>query len=230
MIQTLLIAMLFVLVASNAVAQDNLLSNSNLNSELAPWTATLSGAPDPVGSGSITWAGLINSDNVMNGSGSAQVALSAPSTTTPANASSGFRQCVALPDPLFPAAPTHVTSANYGAHFLIPATGNASDGLANATIEVRFFSDGNCSAFIPGAGGTQGMVLTSLALNDIVWYELEESNLSMPSGAVTASSAEVRAFLRTTGTTSNRYIAYFDRIFLAINGGLPVELVRFSVD
>ncbi len=214
------------LIPISALTQ-NLTSNPNLNSEITPWTVTLSSAPDPTGIGSTIWTSTFNDDNQMNGSGSAHVQLSTlplPASPTPANASSGLRQCVALPD-----APTAVMSVNYGAHFLIPTSGNPVVGLANATIEIRLFSDGNCLDFIPGTGGSQGLDLNG-ALSDTNWYEVEDSNFPMPGGAVIASSAEIRTFLRTTDATGDDYLAFFDHIFLALNGGLPVELMHFSVE
>lgn len=182
-----------------------------MDSELAPWTATLSVAPDPNGFGSANWINTHNDDNIMNGSGSVQIQLSLPlASPNSVNASSGFRQCVTLPD-----APVTVMSANYGAHILIPVNGNPVTGFANASIEVRFFTDGNCLSFIPGAGGNQGMDLNG-TLSDSDWYVLEDSSFFMPNGGITASSAELRGFLRTTDTTSEEYIAFFDHIFLAL--------------
>ena len=212
------------MISPIALAQ-NLSENPNLNSELTPWTPTLSSAPDPAGNGFVNWTNTFNDDNLMNGSGSAHVQLlTSVAPASPANASSGIRQCIILPG-----APTTVMSAKYGAHFLIPSTGNPAVGLANATIEIRFFSDGNCLDFIPGTGGSQGLDLNG-ALSDTDWYELEDSNFPMPSGGVVAASAEIRTFLRTTDATNDDYLAFFDHIFLALNGTLPVELIQFTVD
>ena len=106
-------------------------------------------APDPVATGSATWTDTKNLDNVLNGSGSSDTTLAAVAAQ-PANAAFGIRQCVTLPD-----APVTVTEANYEASFLAPATGNPADGLGNATVGVRFYSDTNCTAFIAGAGGSR---------------------------------------------------------------------------
>ena len=223
-IVTLKITLLLILISSKAFSQNTTI-NPNLNSDLTPWNATLSVAPDPNGFGSVSWTNIHNNDNIMNGSGSAQVQLSTPPVPpNPANASSGFQQCIVFPSP-----PVSVMTAKYGTHVLIPLTGNPVNGSANASIEVRFFSDGNCLDFIPGAGGNQGKEFNG-ALSDADWYVLEDNSLVMPNGAISASSAEVRGFLRTTGTSSDNYIAFFDHVFLALNGSLPVELLHFSID
>ncbi|MFK8012201.1 MAG: hypothetical protein AB8B80_09190 [Marinicellaceae bacterium] len=214
------ILLIFIVIPSTVMSQ-NITINPNINSELQPWVAFLSVAPDPNGTGSVNWTGSQNNENVMNGSGSAQVQLEPPIFV---NASSGFRQCIELPN-----APVSVMVAKYGTHVLIPQTGNPMSGVANASIEVRFFSDANCSSFIPGAGGNQGRIFDGI-LSDTDWYIIEDNSLSMPNDSIVASSAEVRGFLRATEASSEEYVAYFDHVFLALNGNLPVELIQFSVD
>lgn len=199
-----------VLAAAPLPAQD-IVTNSNLAGGLAPWVPHASAAPDPPATGSVTWTNTHNDDNVADGTGSAWVQLDGQ-TAQPANASVGIRQCVVLP-----AEPTYLTSASYSAHFLAPATGNPTDGLADVAVEVRFHSDSSCSAFIPGAGGSQGYRLTAAALSDTVWHEIGDPGLTMPNSSVAASSVEVRAFVRIAGPTDNPYQVYFDRIRLSLN-------------
>jgi len=196
----------------------NQVANPDFDSTLAPWAGVASSAPDPVGSGTASWTSAHNLDN-QPGSGSADTTL-AGQPGQPANASFGIRQCVALPG-----APVTVTEASYEASFLARAADNPADGLASATVEVRFFSDTACTSFIPGAGGSQGVRLTSGSiLDDTQWWTIGDAQFLPPGGAIAASSAEVRAFLRTVATTSNGYHVFLDRILLTLNGTTPVEL------
>jgi len=218
---------IFVMVWLPAVAPvsaQNIVTNSNLIASLEPWTQEASTTPDPSATGSASWTNVFNDDNTADGTGSAWIQLTGV-PGQPANASIGIRQCVPLP-----LAPVDVASASYGAHFLAPATGNPIDGLANATVEVRFYSDADCSTFIPGTGGSQGYRLTSAALSDTVWYEIGDWNLAMPGTPVVASSAEVRVFVRTLASTDNGYQVYFDRIWMSLNGTVPVELSKFEIE
>lgn len=202
----------------------NVLQNSTFEQSLTPWQGAASSAPDPIATGSATWTNTRNLDNVPSGSGSSNTLLAA-AAGQPAKAAFGIRQCVALPG-----APFTVTQANYEASFLAPATGNPTDGRANATVEVRFFADAACSAFIPGAGGSQGVDLAAGLLSDTQWYTIGDAAFVPPGGSVSASSAEVRAYLRTTATTGNAYRAYFDQVVLSLNGTTPVELLHLQVE
>lgn len=220
---TLVTLTLCVAAAMPALAQ-NQLQNSTFESVLPPWAGAASAAPDPVATGAAVWTNTHNLDNLPGGSGSSDTLIDAVAAQ-PANASFGIRQCAALPG-----APLTVTEANYNASFLAPATGNPSDGMANASIEVRFFSDASCATFISGAGGSQGIDLTPAVLSDTQWYTIGDPQFLPPGGSIQASSVEVRAFVRTVGTTSNAYRVYFDWIVVSLNGTTPVELQRFSIE
>jgi hypothetical protein len=216
-------SLLLTALAATAMAQ-NTLQNSTFEGTLAPWVGAPSAPPDPVASGTALWTDTRNLDNVLNGSGSSDTTLAA-AAAQPANASFGIRQCVTLPS-----APVTVTEANYEASFLAPATGNPVDGLANATIEVRFFSDAACATFVPGAGGSQGVDLGPSLLSDTQWYVIGDPIFVPPGGSIVASSAEVQAYIRTVSTTSNAYRAFFDHIVLSLNGTTPVELQHFGIE
>lgn len=211
------------LACTGSVQAQNVVQNATFDAALSPWSPSGSLAPDPVASGTASWTLLHNLDN-LPGSGSVDTALAA-SPFQPANASFGLRQCVALPG-----APVTVTQANYEASFLA-VTSNPADGLANATVEVRFFSDASCTAFIPGAGGSQGVDLSpSLPLSDTAWYTIGDPSFLPPGGSIVASSAEVRAYVRTTGNTSNGYQVFYDLIVLSLNGTTPVALQHFGIE
>lgn len=195
--------------------------NGNLDTQLAPWTAWLSAAPDPVGSGAApTWTAtpdLLGSTV----SGSAQIAIN---TATPAlNAKSGFAQCVNF------AVPTSVTFVNYGFHFWVPST-TVRDGSISVTSEIRLFSGAGCSGFL--SGGTQAQSLTAAGVPAQTWYSVGDTNFTPPGAPVMAASAEVRGYLRQNGTapTTTTYAIQFDRSLLVLNNTTPVELTRFSVE
>lgn len=210
-------------LAAPALAQ-NALQNSVFDVSLVPWTGVASAAPDPVATGGAIWTNTRNLDNVLNGSGSSDTTLAAAAAQA-ANASFGVRQCVTLPS-----APVTVTQANYEASFLAPSTGNPTDGLANATVEVRFFSDTACATFVSGAGASQGVDLGAALLSDTQWYTIGDPVFVPPGGSIVASSAEVHAFIRTVSTTSNAYRAFFDQIVLSLNGTTPVQLQQFEIE
>ena len=211
-------ATLFALAAP-AFAQ-NTVQNPNFATDLAPWTLFVSAPPDPVGSGSATWTAAQDAGDALGVSGAAQVGLDA--SPTAAHAAAGIHQCVPF------AQPTSVLQANYGARFKIPA-GDAVDGSVGATVEIRFFSDAACTQFIPGAGGTQGRAIVAGVPDDGFWYSAGDPAFQLPAGAM-AQSAEVRASLRKLGSSNQPYVAYFDDIFLSLNGSVPVSLQGFDVD
>jgi hypothetical protein len=218
------LAIVAVLASASSGTAQNRVTNSTFDSGLAPWTTFSSAAPDPTGTGAASWTGARNLDNVP-GSGSSDTTLTAVAAR-PANAAFGIRQCVTLPG-----APVVVTEARYQASLLARATGNPTDNRGNATVQVRFFSDASCATFIPGAGGSQGVNLTTGAiLNDTQWWTIGDAQFLPPGGSITTSSAEVRAFVRTVNTTSNGYEVFFDQIVLSINGTTPVELSRFEIE
>lgn len=206
-------------LAAPALAQ-NIVENPNFAVELPPWTLFVSAPPDPVGSGTATWTAAQDVDDAFGSSGAAQLGLDATPAT--AHAAAGIRQCVAF------AQPTTVMQANYGARFKIPAS-DAANGSVAASVEIRFFSDAACAQFIPGAGGTQGRAIVADVPDDGFWYSAGDPAFQLPVNAL-AQSAEVRASLRKLGSSNQPYVAYFDDIFLSLNGSVPVSLQSFDVD
>lgn len=205
-------------LAAPALAQ-NTVQNPNFTTDLPPWTLFLSAAPDPVGGGSAVWTAAQDAGGALGSSGAAQVGLDA--SPAAAHAAAGIRQCVTFQ-------PTTVLEANYGARFKIPAS-DAADGSVAATVEIRFFSDAACAQFIPGAGGTQGRAIAASVPDDGFWYSAGDPAFQLPANAL-AQSAEVRASLRKLSGSSQPYVAYFDDIFLSLNGSVPVSLQNFDVD
>jgi hypothetical protein len=195
-VRSILLAGVAVVATSASGLAQNQVTNPNFDSGLAPWVGFGSSAPDPPGSGAATWTSAHNLDD-LPGSGSADTTL-AGQPGQPANASFGIRQCIALPG-----RPLSVTQASYEASFLARAADNPTDGLGNATVQVRFFSDAGCTDFIPGAGGSQGVNLTDGSiLDDTQWWTIGDPQFLPPGGAISASSAEVSAFVRTVSATA----------------------------
>jgi hypothetical protein len=222
-VRSLLLAGLLATAGSSVAFAQNQVVNPDFDSALAPWAGFGSSAPDAAGSGAAVWTAAHNLDN-LPGSGSADIALAGQAGQA-ANASYGIRQCIALPG-----GPLQVTEARYEASFLARAADNPPDGLGNATVEVRFFSDAGCTDFIPGAGGSQGVNLTNGAiLDDTQWWTIGDGQFLPPGGGITASSAEVSAFVRLVATTGSGYRVFFDRIVLTLNGATPVDLLIFEV-
>jgi len=214
---TLALTALLSLLSLPAFAQ-NLVQNPNFNATLVPWTQFLSSAPDPAGAGTATWVPSPDADNNA-GSGSAAVTIAAAPAAT--NAASGIDECV-------PFASTLVSTVNYGASVRLPAA-DPADGGANATIEIRLFSDSACTNFISGAGGSQGQDIVAGIPNNATWYALGDPNFQ-PATPVTAASVQVRAYLRKTGASANAYNANFDKVFVFLNGSTPVRLQDFGVE
>jgi hypothetical protein len=206
-------------VAQQAQAQ-NQVDNPNFATELVPWTLFLSAAPDPAGSGSASWTAQQDVSGTLGHSGAGQVVLDA-SPQAPHSAA-GIRQCIPF------AQATTVVQANYGARFKIPAT-DVADGTTSVAVEVRFFSDAACAQFIAGAGGMQSRSIAASVPDDGFWYSAGDPAFAPPLNTV-AGSAEVRASLRKLGTSANAYTAYFDDIYLSLNGSVPVSLQSFGVD
>lgn len=214
------LAILATLFMTAPVFAQNLVQNPNFDTALAPWTQFLSSAPDPAGAGTATWVATPD----LNGnpaSGSAAITIAASPALQ--NAASGITECFAL------AGGTMVSSVNYGASFRLPTT-NPADGGANATIEVRLFSDAACGNFISGAGGSQGQDIVAGIPNNATWLTIADGNFQPPSAPLAAGSAQVRAFLRKTGASANAYGMNVDHVFLFLNGATPVRLQEFSVE
>jgi hypothetical protein len=214
---TLAIMTALIFLAAPAFAQ-NLVVNPNFNTTLVPWTPFLSSAPDPAGAGSANW---VPTPDVNGNAGSGSAAITIAAAPAAANAASGIDECV-------PFASTTVSSVNYGVSFLVPAT-NLPDGGANATIEIRLFSDGACTNFISGAGGSQGQDIVPGIPNNATWYTIIDPNFQ-PAAPVTAASVQLRAYLRKTGASANAYNVNFDKVFVFLNGSTPVRLQQFDVE
>ena len=214
---TLALVALLSLMTVPAFAQ-NLVQNPNFNTTLVPWTQYLSSAPDPAGAGSATWVASPDAD-ANPGSGSASITIAAAPAA--ANAAAGIDECV-------PFASTLVSTVNYGVSVRLPST-DPADGGANATIEMRLFSDAACANFISGAGGSQGQDIVAGIPNNATWYILSDPNFQ-PAVPVNAASVQVRAYLRKTGASANAYGANFDKVFVFLNGSTPVRLQDFGVE
>lgn len=213
---------LFVLpfVAASALAQ-TIVPNANLDTQLAPWQPFLSAAPDPAGSGDApAWVAAPDWNDSPT-SGSARIDLRAGGAAP--NAASGMAQCVDF------SSATLIHFVNYGMSFQVPAT-TADDGSLSATIELRLFADPGCNGFI--SGGTQGQTLVPGTAADAIWYSLGDNSF-VPAGApVTAASAQVRGYLRRTGTAPSQsdYPIHLDHFVLVLNDTTPVELMQFYVE
>lgn len=211
---------LSILAAAAAVPAQTIVPNAHLNTALAPWTTFLSAAPDAVGSGAApVWMAVDVAGSAA--SGSAQIVLD--SSATPRNAASGVGQCVDF------SAATSVAFLNYGMAFQVPPA-TPVDGSVRATVEIRLFANAGCSGFI--GGGMQGQVLMAPAVQASTWYRLADNSFVPPGAPVMAASAEVRGYLRQTGTvqTAAPFAVNVDHFVLVLNSTTPVELIRFNVD
>jgi hypothetical protein len=210
------------LFAASRAHSANLLQNQNFDTSLAPfWSLQLSNAPDPAGAGTVSRnAGQDVANNAA--SGSAQVDMTAAQTQH--NDAVSVVQCAVVPG-----GPVTVTQADYGARIKIPVTGNPSDGSVNAQVEIRFYSDAACTTFIAGAGGSQGRNLVAGVGDDAFWYTAGDANFVPPSGTV-AGSVQVSATLRRVTDAAAPSLAYFDGLFVSLNGSpTPVTLQSFDV-
>jgi hypothetical protein len=220
-----LAALLLVSAASWAQAQ-TIVPNPYLNTQLAPWTAFVSAAPDPAGSGTApSWTATPDWQN-NPASGSAQVNFNTAPLATDAilaiNAVSGIAQCVDF------AAPTSVTFFNYSMAFRAPPA-LVTDGSLAATVEVRLFSGAGCNGFL--SGGSQGQVLSAAQVTNGTWYTLGDTSFEPLDSPVMAASAQVRGYLRQTGsTTQTAYPINFDQFVLVLNSTTPVSLMHFDVN
>lgn len=207
-------------LATAAVPAQTIVPNAHLNTGLAPWTAFLSAAPDAVGSGAApVWVALDVGGSAA--SGSAQIVLDG--SATPRNAASGVGQCVDF------STATSVQFLNYGMAFQVPPA-TPVDGSVRATVEIRLFGSAGCNGFI--GGGMQGQVLTAPGVQPSTWYRLADNSFVPPGAPVMAASAEVRGYLRQTGTAqaASPFALNVDHFVLVLNSTTPVELIRFNVD
>jgi hypothetical protein len=202
-----------------AVAQ-NLVQNSRFDTDLTSWATYASSAPDPVGTGVAAWDAQDVDGDLASGSAGVDFAA----TPTGANAAFGISQCIDL------AAVQPVTSAVFGTRFKLP-TNQTADGGANVTIDVAFFAAAGCTGDLI-TGGSQGKtVLAAADLSDTVWPETE---IVLPGLDITPLpsplSAQLRLVARRVGTNSNTLEVFFDLPYFAVNGNVPVELLRWEVD
>ncbi|UXI69304.1 hypothetical protein [Tahibacter amnicola] len=199
----------------------NIVQDPNFSAPIAAnWQLQLSASPDPAGAGVLTH-GTPDVGNMV-GSGSGEVALLA--TQPAARAAASVRQCVVLNGGATP-----VTEANYGGRIRIPTAGNTADGSVNAQVEIRFFSDAACTSFIPGTGGNQGRTLTPGVPDDAYWYRVGDAHFLLPPGSV-AASVEIRGTVRRVNAGSAASSAFFDDLYIGLNGTTPVELMHFDVE
>lgn len=214
-------AVLVLLLAfAQQTSAQNQVQNPNFNADLTPWGLYLSAPPDPSGAGSASWTPLQDVSGALGHSGAGELVLDA-SPQAP-HAAAGIRQCIAF------AQATPVIQANYGARFKVPS-GDVGDGTTHVAVEIRFFSDTACTQFIAGAGGMQSRAIAADVPDDGFWYSAGDPAFAPPLDTI-AGSAEVRATLRKLGTSANAYTAYFDDVYLSLNGTVPVSLQSFGVD
>lgn len=214
-----MVAAAFAIVTAPALHAQTIVPNPHLNTELPPWAAFHSAAPDPVGTGEAPiWQSPPDVDNNA-GSGSSRVRL----TPSVANAASGISQCFDF------AAPTSVNFFNYGMAFYVPAAATI-DGSMSATVEVRLFSGVGCSGFL--SGGTQGQTINAASVTSATWLRIGDNNFVPNNAPVTAASAEIRGYLRQTGgaPTQTDYALNLDHFVVVLNSTTPVELIRFQID
>lgn len=213
------IAAIFAIAAAPALHAQTIVPNAYLHTELPPWSAFQSAAPDPVGTGE---APLWQSPPDVDGSptsGSVRVRL----TPSAPNAASGIAQCLDF------ATPTSVSFLNYGMAFRAP-TAATLDGSVSAVVEIRLYSDPGCTGFL--SGGTQGQALVAGSPPAEAWYRIADNGFVPNDAPVMAASAQVRGYLRQTGgpPTQPDYAINLDHFVLVLNSTTPVELIRFQVD
>ena len=219
-------------LAPSAYAQ-TIVPNPYLNTQLPPWTAFLSAAPDPAGSGNApVWQATPDFDgSPASGSALIQLGTGAPPLNTAppveavnaVNGASGIAQCVNF------ASVTQVDYLNYSLAFRRPAA-TVADSSVSATVEIRLFSAAGCSGFI--SGGTQQQTLTSANVPADTWQRVGDNGF-VPTGApVMAASAEIRGYLRQTGGAPSQagYAINVDQFVLVLNSSTPVQLMHFEID
>ncbi|HUD40442.1 MAG TPA: hypothetical protein VMR06_00410 [Dokdonella sp.] len=214
-----LIAAIVAIAAVSALHAQTIVPNAYLHTELPPWAAFQSAAPDPVGSGEApVWQSPPDVDG-NPASGSVRIHL-APSVQ---DAASGIAQCVDF------AVPTSVSFLNYGMAFRAP-TAATLDGSMSAVVEVRLYADPGCTGFL--SGGTQGQALVAGSPPAETWYRIADNGFVPNDAPVMAASAQVRGYLRQTGTqpAQTDYAIHLDHFVLVLNSTTPVELIRFQVD
>ena len=214
------VALFFIAVTAPAIAQ-NIVVNPAFDAPvtLVPWTQFLSTSPDPTGAGAAPNGAT--SPDVNNSATSGSALVDIDTTTLAANAGSGITQCIDF-------GATTINLLNYGTNVFVPAA-TTTDGGINATVEVRLFTNAGCNGFI--TGGTQGRTFI-VGLTKSSWYGIGDNGFVPPGGAVSAASAEIRAYLRQTiaGPTTSDYKANFDSFHLILNSSTPVRLQQFDVE
>lgn len=209
----------FAAAAASSLHAQTIVPNPYLHSELAPWQAFASAAPDPLGAGAPpVWQSPPDVD-ANPASGSAAIDL----TPSAAHAASGIGQCFDF------VAPTSVEFLNYGSALWVPDAAML-DGSVRAVVEIRLYASAGCADFL--SGGSQGQVLEAASMSPSTWYRLADNGFVPNDAPVMAASAQVRGYLQQNGaaTTQPNYRANFDHFVLVLNSTTPVELIRFQVD
>ena len=205
--------------AASSLHAQTIVPNAYLHTELAPWEAFVSAAPDPVGAGAPPFWQSPPDVDANPASGSAAIDL----TPSAVHAASGIGQCVDF------ATPTSVEFLNYGTALWVPDAAML-DGSVRAVIEIRLYASAGCADFL--SGGSQGQVLDAASMSPSTWYRLADNSFVPNDAPVMAASAQVRGYLQQSGaaTTQPNYRANFDHFVLVLNSTTPVELIRFQVD
>jgi hypothetical protein len=215
----LLCALVAGFVLGPPAAAQNLLQNPRFDTDLTSWSGYASLAPDPVGTGVHAWSTQDVDGSPTSGSALVEFA----GTPTGGNAAFGVSQCVDL------TAVQPVTSAVFGTRVLLPAEQTA-DGGTNVTIEVAFFAAAGCTGALI-TGGSQGKNVLAPDLSDSVWSTTE---IVLPGFDIapldSPLSAQLRLVVRRVGSNANTLDAFFDQPYFAVNGNVPVELLRFEVE
>jgi len=202
------------------VLAQNITPNPNFDTQLSPWVQYQSSPPDPNGAGASAFLGTVDINNSpTSGSGRVTIDTSQPA----ANAASGIAQCVDFSS-------TSISLINYGINVRVPSA-TTTDASINATLEMRLFSGAGCSGFI--GGGTQGRTLIAGTGSDTTWYLLGDASFIPPGAPVTASSAQIRAYLRQVNggaPSTSSYVVEFDAEHLVLNATTPVRLQSFDVE
>lgn len=211
----------FLVLAAVPAGAQNLVQNPNFNGSLAPWAAW-PGDLTTGGTGTTTWNAAQDAGG-SPASGSAQVDF-AGTPTTP-NVTWGVRQCIDLS-----AVTPPIAQARFGARFKVP-TGQFPTDDVSVQVEVFFYSSAGCNAADFLTGAQVGKVLNEGDLDDTLWPAMD---LTTPDLDLTATpgalSAEIRASAQRLGTNATTLTAYFDNLYVALNGSVPVELTGFTAE
>jgi len=218
-----LFGVVFFAATSGSAFAQNLATNPRFNGNATPWVLNLSSSPQPAGLGASAYNAALDVDGQVGTSGSLQLDVTATTPTGTGDAEVAATECVAIPGGLQP-----VTEANYGARLRVPS-GNPTDGLLSASVEVRFFSDGACNTPIDDAGESQGRTLGAGVPDDAFWYTLSDPAF-IPASSLAAASMQVRLAVLKLADTGNAATVQFDNVYVSVNGTTPIQLQHFEVE